>query len=197
MISDPHGAAEGFSRRCFTRSCYPQLPAAENQDDQRLESSCQDAAHSALDAPIQLAVSRLEELASIAALELEPENRRNIIPQALDAHLACHRSGTARYLSILQAGHLVGFMILGLEQTPQSVELRRIVVASKGKGIGSFALGLLENYCTREWGACKIWLDVFQDNLAAIRFYGQNGYARVGTSMWQDRTLWLFEKACG
>ena len=75
----------------------------------------------------------------------------------------------------------VGFVLLaGLCGRHRSVELRRIVVARKGRGLGRRALRLVLTHGFGSLGAHRIWLDVKVENERARRAYSAVGFVREG-----------------
>ncbi len=91
-------------------------------------------------------------------------------------------------------GVLAGFFILGLVEDKKSVEFRRIVVATKGQGIGQTAIGLMERFCRATLGRTRIWLDVFESNARSRHIYEKLGYRKCGQQAHADKTLIVYEK---
>ena len=76
----------------------------------------------------------------------------------------------------------VGYVVLrGLTAGNRSVELQRIAVAEPGRGHGRRALTLAIDKAFREFGAHRVWLDVFQDNRRARHVYQEAGFVEEGT----------------
>jgi GNAT superfamily N-acetyltransferase len=119
-------------------------------------------------------------------------------------HCAAEHNATvyARYLAASQArvyaaaadpgGALVGYAVAcPLEfalpgATPADYELRRIYVLHRyqGKGVGQALLDQIIA-AARELGYKRLLLGVNVDNVAAIRFYGRQGFARIGERRFQ------------
>lgn len=106
-------------------------------------------------------------------------------PADLQAHLEASLSPGAwrRYLAADRVflanadDGLVGYLQLGKAVHPADFEVRRLYVhpAHQNEGVGAALLGhALEDVAVRE--APAVWLDVWQDNLRAQRFYRRFGF---------------------
>jgi ribosomal protein S18 acetylase RimI-like enzyme len=85
------------------------------------------------------------------------------------------------YLMIEASGAPAGYAILrGLASVNGSVELKRIVIAEPGQGLGRQALTAVINKVFREFRAHRFWLDVFEDNLRARHVYRSLGFVEEG-----------------
>jgi len=145
---------------------------------------------------ITLKKSKFSELLLFAESEILEENRKFIIPYEYSRHVKEYEQESIKYLSIYSnnSQKLQGYVILNREENTASVEFRRIVVFSKGEGIGSMVVKALDEFCKREYGARRIWLDVFSDNLRGIHIYTKNGYVFLGNSYHNDKGLLIYEK---
>ena len=115
------------------------------------------------------------ELKDFVAMELDPENSPFVNSDSIKQHVTWHRDPRFVHLSIIFGDELAGFALLRFEEGSTSVELRRIVVSKKGKGIGRRALYLIDEYCLRH-GRAAIWLDVLETNSRARHVYEKHGY---------------------
>lgn len=70
---------------------------------------------------------------------------------------------------------LIGHVILADIKTKQ-IEFRRIVISKKGLGYGNHAIKLIKEICYEKFNADKIWLDVYSDNIRAIKLYKKYGF---------------------
>jgi len=76
----------------------------------------------------------------------------------------------------------VGYIIMaGLEQAHQSIEFRRMVVTEKSKGYGREALRCVKKMAFEDLHAHRLWLDVKDFNLRAIKLYKSEGFVAEGT----------------
>ena len=85
------------------------------------------------------------------------------------------------YLVIEEKGAPAGYVILrGIASVNGSVELKRIVIAEPGQGVGRQALAAVIDKVFREFRAHRLWLDVFEDNSRARHVYRSLGFAEEG-----------------
>ncbi len=85
-------------------------------------------------------------------LERDPEVAAFILPTTLQQHRVQFERDDIVYLSIECDGESCGYFILALEADGSSVEFRRIVVATRGRGIGQRAIPLMEAWCRDRLG---------------------------------------------
>jgi RimJ/RimL family protein N-acetyltransferase len=79
------------------------------------------------------------------------------------------------------AGDLVGYVILrGVASEDKSIELKRIVVEAPGQGLGKKLLEFLAKRVFEEWGAHRLFLDVYETNPRAKRVYEAFGFQVEG-----------------
>jgi len=145
---------------------------------------------------IELRPTRIDELALLVQLETAPGTREFIIPSVLGAHRANLTHDDFVYLSILERQAVAGVIILRLDVEPDSVELRRIIVRDRNRGIGQQAIRMVEAWC-RSLGRSRIWLDVFESNQRARHLYEKLGYRQFGQSTFEGRVLLLYEHELG
>jgi RimJ/RimL family protein N-acetyltransferase len=85
---------------------------------------------------------------------------------------------------IVEAGaryESAGFVILqGCRNPHRSVELKRIVLLPKGRGIGRGCVRLLTQMAFRDLGAHRFWLDVKSKNERAQALYRSEGFVEEG-----------------
>lgn len=134
------------------------------------------------------------DLAIFTALEKEPDTRKFIFPYDLEIHAQKLADPDLIYLRILVDKNLEGFIILALEPDGFSVEFKRIVVATKGIGIGQLAIVAMEEFCRVDLGRSRIWLDVFEYNHRGRHIYEKLGYRRFGENVINGKALLLYEK---
>ena len=70
--------------------------------------------------------------------------------------------------------------MFGIAGHDKSLELRRITVNQKGLGFGRESLQLLKKLCFRKLNCHRLWLDVYDDNTRAIKFYESEGFIKEG-----------------
>ncbi|WP_127924078.1 MULTISPECIES: GNAT family N-acetyltransferase [unclassified Pseudoalteromonas] len=89
----------------------------------------------------------------------------------------------------------MGIYHITTENNFKYVEFRRIVVDSKGKGIGQLAIKSMELYCTRILQANRIWHDVFEANTRGLHIYQKLGYKVFKTENLNSKALLYMDKA--
>lgn len=130
-----------------------------------------------------LRIATSEDLPAIIAMERLPESRRYVGQWTEERHRSTLASADARYYVWEQPlGALQGFAILrGLAEASRSVELKRILVAEPGHGLGRRMLLALMRIAFEELGAHRLFLDVFEDNARARYLYESLGFVYEGT----------------
>jgi diamine N-acetyltransferase len=86
------------------------------------------------------------------------------------------------YYTVEQGENLAGYVIMrGLTSTNRSLELKRIVIAEPGHGLGRQVLrGVIDKaFC--DFRAHRLWLDVFEDNHRARHVYRSLGFVEENT----------------
>jgi diamine N-acetyltransferase len=75
----------------------------------------------------------------------------------------------------------VGFVILqGCRNRHASVELKRLVLALHGRGLGRRCVRLLKRMAFDDLGAHRFWLDVQAHNVRAVALYASEGFVEEG-----------------
>ena len=150
---------------------------------------------------IQVRPTRSEELPIYCKLEQDADTHGHITPQTLAQHQLEFNLDDIIYLSICDDDKPSGFMILALEADLHSVELRRIVVASKGLGIGQAAMSTLQKYCSETLQRRRIWLDVYvfnqRGNQRGRHVYEKLGYQMFNSGEFDGRKLLCLQKSIG
>jgi diamine N-acetyltransferase len=118
----------------------------------------------------------------IAALERRAEFRPFVGQWSEERHLQTLSSGDARYfVSELEGGTLQAFaLIRGIQEASRSIELKRLVIATPGKGLGRQILKQLMRIVFEEFRAHRMFLDVYEDNARARHVYESLGFVYEG-----------------
>jgi ribosomal protein S18 acetylase RimI-like enzyme len=140
-------------------------------------------------------LSQLQGLTELAQRTYTQAFGHSFSPQDLQAHVARHLSQTRiaqmmvedQWLIAIQAGSMLGFIQIGdaigvAGAAKEDLELRRLYVSAQHqtKRIGSKLMeAALDLEVLR--AAPRIWLDVWEANLGAIRFYQRFGFRIVDT----------------
>jgi diamine N-acetyltransferase len=119
----------------------------------------------------------------IVGTEHAPELREYIGTWTSEEHAAAMCDPDTHYLIALEdSGKPVGYIILrGLQSEHRNIELKRVVMISPGRGYGKEILRLLLSRVFDEFGAHRLWLDVFETNLRAQHVYRSLGFQHDGT----------------
>ena len=134
------------------------------------------------------------DLPQIVSMEQEEGTKEFIMPYSLEEHTRRIAEPELVYLRIVNDEALVGFFILGLDADGTSVEFRRIVVSTKGKGVGQAAIKLMEQFCQAELCRNRIWLDVYANNDRGRHIYEKLGYVQFGSTEHEGAPMLLYEK---
>ena len=126
--------------------------------------------------------------------EQAEDAKQFIIPYSSEKHASNIKNSELIYLKIISSNQVVGFIILAIDESPDTVEFRRIVIGNKGLGLGQKAIQAMEEFCVSELSRSTIWLDVFVDNLIARHIYEKLSYIRFGQSKVNEEKLLLYRK---
>ncbi len=143
---------------------------------------------------IELRASRVEELQIFCSMERDADTRACILPYTLQQHRHQFERVEIAYLSIYVFDELAGFFILKLDSDHSSVEFRRVVIASKGLGIGQPAILAMEDYCRDQLRRNRIWLDVFEFNRRGKHIYEKLGYRLFDSRDHDGKKLLYYQK---
>ncbi|NML46340.1 GNAT family N-acetyltransferase [Ramlibacter sp. G-1-2-2] len=132
---------------------------------------------------VRLRPTMQSDIAFVLSLEQDPENLPFITPWERTQHEAAIRFPDFRHF-IVEAGpglEAAGFVILiGCRSPHQSLELKRMVVRSKGRGLGRASLRVVKKVAFDDLGAHRLWLDVKQRNTRAKALYDSEGFVVEG-----------------
>ena len=143
---------------------------------------------------IKLRKAREDEISSFVEIEKLDGTSGFIIPYSVEQHHAEMHKPNVVYLSIVSKDTLLGFIILATGDDSESVEFRRIVVASKGRGTGQSAISEMERYCADVLKCNRIWLDVFEINKRGQHIYNKLGYRQFKTGEYNGKALLYYDK---
>ena len=133
---------------------------------------------------VRLRPTMLSDLDFVLSVEQDAANRPYITPWERTQHEGAVRFPDFRHF-IVEAGEgtqAVGFVILqGCRSRHRAIELKRMVIQSKGHGLGRACLRLLEQIAFRDLRAHRFWLDVKAGNTRAAALYASEGFVVEGT----------------
>jgi L-amino acid N-acyltransferase YncA len=125
----------------------------------------------------------LADIPALVALERTPIARQYVGQWSEERHRATLTGGDARYYVYeAEPGSLSAYAILrGLAESSGAIELKRIVIAAPGQGLGRRILSELIAIAFKELQAHRFFLDVFDDNARARHLYASLGFVEEGT----------------
>ena len=133
--------------------------------------------------PLRLRPTMLSDLEFVATVEDDPANRPFITPWERVQHEGAVRFPDFRHF-IVEAGDgypSAGFVILqGCRNPNGSVELKRLVLQPKGRGLGRAAVRELKAMAFTQFKAHRFWLDVKALNTRAFKLYQSEGFVEEG-----------------
>ena len=125
----------------------------------------------------------LSDLDFVVSVEQDAQNLPFITPWERMQHEGAIRFPDSRHF-IIEAGAdwtQTGFVILqGCRNPNHSVELKRIVLQSKGHGLGRTCVRLLKHMAFEDLHAHRFWLDVKSRNTRALHLYEREGFVVEG-----------------
>jgi RimJ/RimL family protein N-acetyltransferase len=133
--------------------------------------------------PVRLRPTMQSDLDYVLSVEQDAQNLPFITPWERTQHEGAIRFPDFRHF-IVEAGAdypSAGFVILqGCRNPHHSVELKRIVLQPKGRGLGRACVRLLQQMAFRDLGAHRFWLDVKSLNVRAQALYRSEGFVEEG-----------------
>ena len=125
----------------------------------------------------------LSDLDFVVSVERDAQNLPFITPWERTQHEGAIRFPDSRHF-IVEAGagwSQTGFVILqGCRNPHRSVELKRIVLQSKGRCLGRACVRLLKRMAFNDLHAHRFWLDVKSLNTRAQHLYEREGFVEEG-----------------
>jgi diamine N-acetyltransferase len=132
---------------------------------------------------LRIRPTMLSDLDFVVSVEQDARNRVFIAPWDRTQHEGAIRFPDSRHF-IVEAGDAweqVGFVILqGCRNPNRSVELKRIVLQTQGRGLGRACVRILKQLAFRDLHAHRFWLDVKSLNARALRLYASEGFVEEG-----------------
>jgi len=145
---------------------------------------------------VRLRPTMQSDLEFVLSLENDPANLPFITPWERTQHEAAIRFPDFRHF-IIEGGEALdaaGFLILiGCRSKNLSLELKRMVVQSRGGGLGRAALRVAKKVAFDDLGAHRFWLDVKTHNTRAKALYDSEGFVVEGTLREAVKTAGGFE----
>ena len=122
------------------------------------------------------------DIPQIAALERISAFHNFVGQWSEERHLQMLASRDARYyVTSSPNGTIHAFALLrGIEEASRSIELKRLVVATPGQGLGRRIMHELMHIVFDEFHAHRMYLDVYEDNDRARHLYASLGFVHEG-----------------
>jgi RimJ/RimL family protein N-acetyltransferase len=142
-------------------------------------------------ARVRLRPTMQSDIEFVLTIERDPANLPYITPWERTQHEAAIRFPDFRHFIVEGGEDLapVGFLIfIGCKSQHHSLELKRMVVQSKGDGFGRAALRVAKKVAFDDLGAHRFWLDVKMHNTRAKGLYDSEGFVVEGTLRESVRT---------
>ncbi|MEM8602745.1 MAG: GNAT family N-acetyltransferase [Cyanobacteria bacterium P01_H01_bin.121] len=128
-----------------------------------------------------LDATNLSDLPVILALERSPDNAPFIRQWPEAKHEAAIADPNIAHLKVVVANQIVGYTILvGLQNFDQSLELKRLVIALKGQGLGRQTIQEIQAMAFQDHGMHRLWLEVLCDHAVAYSLYTSMGFQVEG-----------------
>ena len=136
---------------------------------------------------LRLRPTMRSDLDFVASVETDQRNLPFISPWERTQHEGALRFPDFRHFIVelgadnAAAATRDGFVILqGCRNPHKSVELKRLVLQSKGRGVGRRCVRLLKRLAFHDLHAHRFWLDVKSLNIRALALYASEGFVEEG-----------------
>jgi len=115
--------------------------------------------------------------------EREDENADYVVQWSREEHFNALQQEDIMHLIVEDKNthKAVGYVIIaGLQSSNHSIELKRLIICDKGKGLGRETLRTIKNIVFKQLKAHRLWLDVFYKNHRAKKLYDSEGFTEEG-----------------
>ena len=132
---------------------------------------------------IILKETKESDLSFVTEAESDPANSPYVDQWSFSRHRDSLMENDIRHMIIFDdiTKSQVGYVIMaGFSSVHKSIELKRLVVAEKGKGYGQQVLNLIKKLVFGDLACHRLWLDVRDHNARAIKLYEKNGFKIEG-----------------
>jgi len=144
---------------------------------------------------VMLKESTLKQLDTFVEMEKDDVANQFVILYSIKKHRNSFSQPGITYLTVYHKNKICGYFLLSLDSDENRVELRRVIVSEKGKGIGQKAIIQMHQYCKTVLKRSRIWLDVFAHNPRGLHIYEKLGYTRFKSEPYGDHILHFYEKS--
>ena len=123
----------------------------------------------------------VEDIPYIQLLEKKFSDLEQVGTDSSETHQRQLSDPDCAYWIVESEGRPAGFVILrGLASENRCIELKRIVIADPGRGLGRRVLLEIIRRSFTELSAHRLWLDVYEDNSRARHVYRSVGFVEEG-----------------
>jgi len=132
---------------------------------------------------ITLNLTKYEDIDRVLEIENSGDNRDFIFSWTKERHYECIRNKDELHLTIRtnNDNRVIGYILLAdIQNENKSINFRRIAISEKGKGYGRESLRLIKKLSFEKYLCHRLWLDVYEDNINAIKLYESEGFLREG-----------------
>lgn len=123
------------------------------------------------------------DIEQLVAFEQDPANApfiRRWSPAQHEAGIADPNIGHF-VVRLSNSGAAIGHVILvGIESDDHNLEFKRIVITSKGQGLGRDTVRAIKKYTFETLGFHRLWLEVVTTNKRAKALYASEGFIEEG-----------------
>ena len=134
---------------------------------------------------LNLQLTTENDLPFVFEIEKKAADDRFVTSESIENHKHYLNDSDIRHFVIEADGKAVGYAILaGANDKNENVELRRLVIAEKGKGYGRKVLHLIKEFAFEELNAHRLWLDVKDFNERARKLYESENFTTEG--VWRE-----------
>lgn len=132
---------------------------------------------------VQLRHTESRDIATLVAFEQDPANASFIrlwTPAQHEAGIANPNIGHF-VVRETESGTMIGHVILvGLESDDHNLEFKRIVITTKGRGLGRDTVRAIKKFTFETLGFHRLWLEVVTTNGRAKALYASEGFVDEG-----------------
>lgn len=133
---------------------------------------------------VRLRPTRINDLEFVLGTERDPENAPFIRQWTEEQHRsAIDAENAAHFIITARPDHRpVGYVILcNLDRDDHAVQLKRLVIAEKGRGFGRSAMQCVKAVAFDEFRVHRLWFEVTTGNARAMNLYKSDGFVQEGT----------------
>ena len=133
--------------------------------------------------PLLLRPTRAQDLDRVITLENDTENAPYIRQWSRQQHLSAldNPDISHQIVELTPDTDMVGYVIMiGCMDTDRSLQIKRIVIADKGRGYGRQAIKLVKAYAFDVVHCHRLWLEVVENYERAYHLYESEGFATEG-----------------